>query len=95
MSYKLNIEKQFTDRENGKLYRVGEVVKFTNARGEQLLKDPRKLVSLNEKTDRSNDEAKSTNKDTGDKTSDAPDDKSADEASNTEQTESIETVDNK
>ena len=50
MKYKLNIEVPFTDKVTGKKYHeVGKVETFSKERGEELLKDPRGLVSLNEK----------------------------------------------
>lgn len=49
MKYKLNIELAFTDKINGKKYKVGDVIEFDEARGKELLADSRKLVSLNKK----------------------------------------------
>lgn len=48
MKYKLKIEQMFKDKYNGALYEEGEVVEFEQARGEELLADGRKLVSLAE-----------------------------------------------
>lgn len=45
--YKLNIEKSFTDKHTEKEYMVGDVVMFEKERAEELLKDERKLVSVN------------------------------------------------
>lgn len=62
MKYKLNIEKEFTDKNTGKLYKVGDVVTFNEERATELLSDTRELVSLNEKI-----EDKKSNKDKSDK----------------------------
>lgn len=45
--YKLNIEKSFIDKHTKKEYMVGDVVMFKKERAEELLKDERKLVSVN------------------------------------------------
>ena len=45
--YKLNIEKSFIDKHTEKEYMVGDVVMFKKERAEKLLKDERKLVSVN------------------------------------------------
>lgn len=45
--YKLNIEKSFIDKHTEKEYMVGDVVMFEKERAEELLKDERKLVSVN------------------------------------------------
>lgn len=43
---KLKIEQIFKDKYTGKMYdKIGEVLNFTKERGEELLNDPRKLVS--------------------------------------------------
>lgn len=46
---KLKIEIAFTDKNNGKNYKVGDVIEFDDARGKELLADSRKLVSLDKK----------------------------------------------
>jgi hypothetical protein len=48
MKYRLNIEIPFTDRITKEDYIVGDVKEFEKDRGEELLADKRKLVSLNE-----------------------------------------------
>lgn len=49
MKYKLNIEVAFTDKNNNaKHYKIGDVITVDEARGNELLADSRKLVSLNE-----------------------------------------------
>ena len=48
MKYKLNIEKEFVDKENNETYKVGDNVIFEEKRAKELLSDERKLVSLNE-----------------------------------------------
>lgn len=48
---KLKIEKKFVDKNTGELYRVGDVVEFSKARGDELLADTRNLVSLAETID--------------------------------------------
>lgn len=45
--YKLNIEKSFIDKHTEKEYMIGDVVMFEKERAEELLKDERKLVSVN------------------------------------------------
>lgn len=45
--YKLNIDKSFIDKHTEKEYMVGDVVMFKKERAEELLKDERKLVSVN------------------------------------------------
>lgn len=45
MEYILKIESGFTDKYNGKKYRIGETVQFDEARAIELLSDPRHLVS--------------------------------------------------
>lgn len=45
---KLNIEKEFVDKNTGELHKIGDVIEVEKARGEELLADDRKLVSLNE-----------------------------------------------
>lgn len=45
--YRLNIEKSFIDKHTEKEYMVGDVVMFEKERAEELLKDERKLVSVN------------------------------------------------
>ena len=47
---KLNIEVAFTDKYTSEDYVIGRVIEVTEARGNELLKDPRNLVSLNETT---------------------------------------------
>ena len=42
---KLKVEVKFRDKNNGKLYNVGDVVEFSDERASELLKDSRKLVS--------------------------------------------------
>ena len=46
MEYILKIESNFTDKNNGKKYRIGETVTFDEARAMELLRDSRNLVSL-------------------------------------------------
>ena len=41
---KLKILKQFRDKNTADIYNVGEVKEFEDARAEELLADPRKLV---------------------------------------------------
>ena len=45
--YKLNIEKSFIDKHTEKEYMIGDAVMFEKERAEELLKDERKLVSVN------------------------------------------------
>lgn len=45
---KLNIEVSFTDKYTNEDYKVGDVIEVSDERGNELLNDPRKLVSLNE-----------------------------------------------
>lgn len=42
---KLKIEKVFRDKNNGKLYSVGDTIEFDEERAAELLKDSRKLVT--------------------------------------------------
>lgn len=49
MKYKLNVEIAFVDRYTNAQYKVGDVIEVNETRGNELLHDPRKLVSLNEK----------------------------------------------
>jgi hypothetical protein len=42
---KLKIEKVFRDKNNGKLYSVGDTIEFDEERAAELLKDNRKLVT--------------------------------------------------
>lgn len=49
MKYKLNVEIAFVDRYTNEEYKVGDVIEVDEKRGNELLHDPRKLVSLNEK----------------------------------------------
>lgn len=50
MKYILKIEVAFSDKyDNSKEYRIGDIVEFDETRAEELLSDPRKLVSLVEK----------------------------------------------
>lgn len=44
---KLNIEKEFVDKISGELHKVGDVIEVNKDRGEELLADSRKLVSIN------------------------------------------------
>lgn len=53
MKYKLNIVSAFTDKYTDENYNVGDVVTFDKARGEELLADPRGLVTLVEKIEQS------------------------------------------
>lgn len=41
----LKIERNFTDKYNGTKYELGKIYDFTKERAEELLNDPRKLVS--------------------------------------------------
>jgi hypothetical protein len=43
---KLRIETEFTDKYTGKKYKVGSEVEFKDERANELLADPRKLVTL-------------------------------------------------
>lgn len=45
--YNLNIEKAFVDKYTEEEYVVGDIVTFKKERAEELLKDERKLVSIN------------------------------------------------
>lgn len=45
--YNLNIEKVFVDKYTEEEYVVGDIVTFKKERAEELLKDERKLVSIN------------------------------------------------
>lgn len=47
MKYKLNIEIPFTDKITHEAYKVGDVKEFDENRAKELLKDTRKLVSVN------------------------------------------------
>lgn len=47
---KLNVEKKFYDK-FGELHNVGDVITVDKARGEELLADTRKLVTLNDEVD--------------------------------------------
>ena len=47
--YKLNIEQDFTDKYTNVDYKIGDLIEVNDERGEELLNDKRKLVSLNEK----------------------------------------------
>ena len=42
---KLLIEKNFTDKYNGEKYKAGSEVEFEDERAEELLADPREVVS--------------------------------------------------
>lgn len=58
---KLNVEKSFVDRITGELHKIGDVIEVEKTRGEELLADTRKLVSLND-AENSADETKPTAK---------------------------------
>lgn len=47
MRYKLNIEKEFTDKYTNEKYKIGDVIEADKQRGEELLSDKRQLVTLN------------------------------------------------
>lgn len=47
MKYLLNIEKQFTDKLTNEKHKIGDVIECSKERGEELLNDVRKLVSIN------------------------------------------------
>ena len=47
MKYKLNIEIPFIDKITQEVYKVGDVKEFDENRAKELLKDTRKLVSVN------------------------------------------------
>lgn len=42
---KLKIEKEFTDKYTGELYKVGDEVEFKDERAKELLSDKRELVT--------------------------------------------------
>lgn len=42
---KLKIEREFTDKYTGQVYKVGEEAIFKDERGKEILADPRGLVS--------------------------------------------------
>lgn len=56
MKYVLKIEVSFTDKYTDKEYKVGNKITVDEARGKELLDDPRHLVTLVEKIDEKSDE---------------------------------------
>lgn len=49
MKYKLNVEMSFVDKYTNQAHKIGDVIEVDEARGNELLNDSRKLVSLHSK----------------------------------------------
>lgn len=56
MKYKLKVERQFRDKNTGKLQKVGKTIVVSEDRGKELLSHPQGIVSLVEQVAEKGDE---------------------------------------